>query len=66
MRAGRIEMISVLRHLNVPAGESQLALALAVSAVTMGLMLWAIIWQSNIILYQRDIIRWLWNAHMGG
>jgi hypothetical protein len=65
MRAGRIEMIRVLRRLSVPAGESQLAMALAVAAVTMGLMLWAIIWQSNIILYQRDIIRWLWNTHMG-
>jgi hypothetical protein len=59
-------MIRILRRLSVPAGESQLAMALAVAAVTMGLMLWAIIWQSNIILYQRDIIRWMWNSRLGG
>ena len=59
-------MIRILRRLSVPAGESQLGMALALAATTMGLMLWAIIWESNIILYQRDIIRWMWNAHIGG
>jgi hypothetical protein len=64
--AGRVEMIRVLRRLSVPASESHLGMALALAAVTMGLMLWAILWQSNIILYQRDVIRWIWNSHMGG
>lgn len=41
-------------------------MALALAAATMALMLWAILWQSNIILYQRDIIRWMWNARLGG
>lgn len=59
-------MIRVLRHLSVPANESHLGMALAVAAATMGLMLWAIIWQSNVIAYQRDIIRWMWNARLGG
>ena len=59
-------MIRAIRRLNVPASESHLGMALAVAAVTMGLMLWAIIWQSNLIVYQRDLIRWLWTAHMGG
>jgi len=36
-----------------------------VAAVALGLMLWAIIWQSNVIVYQRDIIRWMWNARVG-
>ena len=59
-------MLRVLRRLSVPAAESQLAMALALAAATMGLMLWAILWQSNVILYQRDIIRWMWNARVGG
>jgi hypothetical protein len=41
-------------------------MALALAAITMALMLWAILWQSNIILYQRDVIRWLWTSHIGG
>ena len=59
-------MIRFLRRLSVPTGESHLAMALALAAATMGLMLCAIVWQSNIILYQRDIIRRMWNAHLGG
>ncbi len=59
-------MIRVFRRLNVPASESNLGMALALAAITMALMLWAILWQSNIILYQRDVIRWLWTSHIGG
>jgi hypothetical protein len=59
-------MIQMIRRLNVPAKESHLALALAVAATTMGLMLWAIIWQANIIGYQRDLIQWMWSAKFGG
>jgi hypothetical protein len=59
-------MIRAFRHLAVPATESQLGIALAVSAVAMALMLWLVIWQTNVIVYQRDLIRWLWNAHIGG
>jgi hypothetical protein len=58
-------MIRAIRRLSVPASESHLGLALAVAAVAMGLMLWAIIWQSDLIVYQRDLIRWLWNVHIG-
>ena len=59
-------MIRSIRRLNVPASDSHLGLGLAVAAVAMALMLWAIIWQSNIIVYQRDIIRWMWEAKIGG
>jgi len=59
-------MIRAIRQLSVPAGESHLGMALALAAVTMGLMLWAILWQSNVIVYQRDVIRWLWATHIGG
>lgn len=59
-------MLRVFRRLSVPASESHLGMALALAATTMALMLWAILWQSNVILYQRDVIRWMWNARVGG
>jgi hypothetical protein len=59
-------VIRFLRRLSVPASESHLALALALAALTLSLMLWAILWQSDLILYQRDLIRWLWSAKYGG
>ena len=55
-----------LRRLTVPASESQMAIALGVSVVTMGLMLWAILWQSDVITYQREVIRWMWSWKYGG
>jgi hypothetical protein len=59
-------MIRMFRRLTVPATESHLGLALIVAAVMMGLMLCAIVWQSNIIDSQRDIIRLMWSAKFGG
>jgi hypothetical protein len=56
----------MFRRLTVPAEESHLGLALVVAAVMMGLMLCAIVWQSNIIGNQRDIIQWIWNVKFGG
>jgi hypothetical protein len=56
----------MFRRLKVPATESQLGLALVVASVTMGLMLCAIVWQSNIIGNQRDVIQWLWSTKFGG
>lgn len=56
----------LLRRLSVPASESQLALALGLCAVSMGLMLWMILWQSDIIAYQRNVIQWMWSARFGG
>jgi hypothetical protein len=58
--------MQLLRRLTVPASESQMAVALGISAVTMGLMLWAIIWQSDVITYQREVIRWMWSWKYGG
>lgn len=59
-------MIQVLRRLNEPASDSHLGLALGLAAFVMALMLWAIIWQANIIAYQRDLIRALSIARFGG
>jgi hypothetical protein len=50
-----------LRRLSVPASESHMALALGLSMVMLGLLLCALIWQSSVIVYQRDLIRWLWD-----
>ncbi len=58
--------MSLFRRLAVPANESQMAVALGLSAVAMGLMLWAILWQSDVISYQRDVIRWMWSWKFGG
>ena len=56
----------LLRRLSIPASESQMAVALCLCAVMMSLMLWAILWQSDVITYQQDVIRWMWNARFGG
>jgi hypothetical protein len=55
-----------LRRLNQPASDSHLGMALIVAAVVLGLMLWAILWQANLIAYQRDLIRLLSNSQFGG
>jgi hypothetical protein len=60
-------MIQRIRRLmSVPASESHLGLGMSVAAVTMALMLWAIIWQSNIITYQKHLILLLWSGKYGG
>jgi hypothetical protein len=59
-------MIRGLRRLKEPASDSHLGMALIVSAIAMALMLWAILWQANIIAYQRDLIRALSIARFGG
>ena len=59
-------MIQALRRLNEPASDSHLGMALAVAAVVLGQMLWAILWQANIIAYQRDLIRLLATTQLGG
>jgi hypothetical protein len=56
----------MIRRLNAEPSDSQLGLALGLSALVMGLMLWAILWQANIITYQRDIIKWMWTTKFGG
>ena len=59
-------MIRAFRRLSEPATDSHLSMALGMAAVTLALMLWAIIWQANIIDYQRDLIRALFTGRFGG
>jgi hypothetical protein len=55
-----------LKRLAIPASESHLALVLSLAMVVMALLLYAVLWQSNVISYQRDLIYWLWNAKFAG
>jgi hypothetical protein len=58
-------MRALIAKLKVPASETQLSLALALSVLAMSCLLWAILWQSNIIVQQREAIRYLWSLHGG-
>jgi hypothetical protein len=56
-------MRALVQRLKIPATESQLSVALALSVLVMSLLLWGLVWQSDIIAKQRDIIRWLFSVH---
>ncbi len=56
----------LVQRIRIPASESQMAFVLAMCAVTMSLMLWAILWQSDIIAQQHEVIRWLRTVKLGG
>ncbi len=58
-------MRALIQRLKIPATESQLSVALALSVLVMSLLLYGILWESNIITQQRDAIRWLWSLHGG-
>jgi hypothetical protein len=58
-------MRTLIAKMKVPASESQLSLALGLSVLVMSGLLWAILWQSNIIVQQREAIRYLWSLHGG-
>ena len=55
-----------LKRFASPASETQLSIALAASMVVMALLLLAIIWESNVITYQRDLIRAIWSWRYSG
>jgi hypothetical protein len=58
-------MRALIAKMKIPASESQLSLALGLSVLVMSGLLWAILWQSNIISQQREAIRYLWSLHGG-
>lgn len=59
--SARSKRVKLLHRLKMPASESQLALTLAVSLVFMAAMLVGLLWQANIIAFQKEIIRSLWD-----
>lgn len=56
----------LIQRLRLPASESQLGLVLAFCVVAMSIMLWVILWQSQVISQQADVIRWLRLIQPGG
>jgi hypothetical protein len=62
---GGFKMRALIAKLKIPASESQLSLALALSVLVMSGLLWGILWQSNIIAQQREAIRYLFSLHGG-
>ena len=59
--SARSKRVKLLYRLKMPASESQLAITLAVSLVFMAAMLVGLLWQANIIAFQKEIIRSLWD-----
>ena len=62
---GGYNVRALMKSLTIPATESQLSVALALSVLVMSIMLWGILWQANVISQQREAIRWLWSLHGG-
>ena len=54
------------QRLRVPATESQTGVVLGFCVVVMSLMLWVIVWQSQVISQQAELIRWLRSLKFGG
>jgi len=65
MMRARGMMIQSLHRLNEPASDSHFGMALAVAAVALSIMFWAIIWQHSTFVYQRDLIRIMWTTQFG-
>jgi len=53
--------VKVLHRLRMPVSESQLGVTLAISLVFLAAMLLGLLWQADIIAYQKELIRSLWD-----
>jgi hypothetical protein len=58
-------MFRAFRRLFEPASDTHLGMALTLAALALALMLWAVVWQADIIEYQRQLIRTLLGSHLG-
>jgi hypothetical protein len=56
----------IVRCFRVPASESQKTFILVVCVVAMCVMAVGLVWQAEIIAHQREAIRWLETAKLGG
>jgi len=59
-------MTWLINKLRVPASESNMAVVLAVCAVTLSLMSVALVWQAQVIADQRATIQFLKALKFGG
>jgi hypothetical protein len=54
------------RFVRIPASESQKGFVIALCIVAMSIMTVGLVWQAEIIASQREAIRWLETAKLGG
>ena len=54
------------RNLDQPASEAQRRFVVGACIITMSVMCIILIWQAQIISNQREMIRWLETAKLGG
>jgi len=59
-------MNRLARFILVPASESQKGFIIALCIVAMSIMTVGLVWQAEIIASQREAIRWLETAKLGG
>ncbi len=59
-------MNRLARFIRVPASESQKGFIIALCIVAMSIMAVGLVWQAEIIASQREAIRWLETAKLGG
>jgi hypothetical protein len=59
-------MDRLARCFRIPASESQKSFVIAVCVVAMSIMTVGLVWQAEIIASQREAIRWLETAKLGG
>ncbi len=59
-------MNRLARFIRVPASESQKGFIVALCIVAMSIMAVGLVWQAEIIASQREAIRWLETAKLGG
>lgn len=56
----------IARCLHIPASETQKTFVIAACIVAMSIMVVGLVWQAEIIAHQREAIRWLEAAKVGG
>ena len=59
-------MNRLARFVRLPASESQKGFIIALCLVAMSIMAVGLVWQAEIIASQREAIRWLETAKLGG
>jgi hypothetical protein len=59
-------MAWIARCFRIPASETQKSFIIALCVFAMSVMVVGLVWQAEIIAHQREAIRWLESAKLGG
>ena len=59
-------MALIARCFRIPASETQKTFVIAACVVAMSIRAVGLVWQAEIIAHQREAIRWLETAKVGG